>query len=97
MPVANKDDNGNVDSGDLGSSSQDSGKSVKGEIKEVLGAVTGDRQVEAEGRVAQRVADPRTAESEETDAAVRDQERQVRQAHKDVPAAGAADEGPLGT
>lgn len=91
--MASRNDNGDEVSG----GGQDSGKSLKGEVKEVLGALTGDRQVEAEGRVAQRVADPRTAESEGSDAAVREQERQVRQAHKDVPAPGSDDDGPLGT
>ncbi len=74
---------------------EDTSKKVKGEVKEVLGAVTGDRKVEAEGRAAQKVADPATpsgAEEEE----VPNEEHAVRQAHHDVPGA-PSDEGPLGT
>ncbi len=91
--MANDDDSADaVDSAERGS-----GKSVKGEVKEVLGAVTGDRRVEAEGRVAQRVADPATPEGQESEDAVRRQEREVRQVHNDVPAGGTEDDGPLGT
>ncbi|MDQ1392697.1 MAG: hypothetical protein QOF30_1674 [Acidimicrobiaceae bacterium] len=72
-------------------------KNVKGEVKEVLGAVTGDRRVEAEGRVEQQVADPDAPQSNESDAAVGHAERDVREDHHDVPGAPADEDGPLGT
>jgi uncharacterized protein YjbJ (UPF0337 family) len=75
----------------------DSGKSAKGEVKEVLGAVTGDRHMEAEGRVEQRVADPDAPEGEENEAAVAREERLVRQDHNDVPGGSSNSDGPLGT
>jgi uncharacterized protein YjbJ (UPF0337 family) len=75
----------------------ESAKDAKGEVKEVLGAVTGDRRVEAEGRVEQQVANPDTPESEESDAAVGQAERDVREDHHDVPGASADEDGPLGT
>jgi uncharacterized protein YjbJ (UPF0337 family) len=68
-------------------------KQAKGEVKEVLGAVTGDRQVEAEGRVEQKAADG----SAPADTGVRQEEREVREEHHDVPGGPAADDGPLGT
>ncbi|MDQ1357962.1 MAG: hypothetical protein QOF20_1763 [Acidimicrobiaceae bacterium] len=72
-------------------------KNAKGEVKEVLGAVTGDRRVEAEGRVEQQVADPEAPQSDESDAAVGQAERDVREDHHDVPGAPADEDGPLGT
>ncbi|MDQ6617925.1 MAG: CsbD family protein [Actinomycetota bacterium] len=74
----------------------DTGKRVKGEVKEVVGAVTGDRGTEAAGRAEQRVADPQEPEQEETDESVRRQAHAVRQDHHDVPAESDR-EGPLGT
>jgi uncharacterized protein YjbJ (UPF0337 family) len=49
----------------------------KGTVKEVLGAVTGDRQVEAEGRAQQEDPEP----SEER---VGEEMRAVREEHHDV-------------
>ncbi len=80
-----------------GDSRDGGGKTVKGGVKEVLGAVTGDRRVEAEGRLEQRVADPGAPESEESDEAVRRQEESVRQAHHDVADSAGESDGPLGT
>jgi uncharacterized protein YjbJ (UPF0337 family) len=86
-----------VENDDDGGHGGDTAKHVKGEVKEVLGAVTGDRRVEAEGRVEQRVADPGAPEDDVSDTAVGDQEGSVRQAHHDVAADAAPSEGPLGT
>jgi uncharacterized protein YjbJ (UPF0337 family) len=74
----------------------DTAKKAKGDVKEVLGAVTGDRRVEAEGRAEQRVADPAAPETEESQETVDGHEDAVRRAHGDVPGA-PGDEGPLGT
>jgi uncharacterized protein YjbJ (UPF0337 family) len=73
--------------------------SVKGEVKEVLGAVTGDRRVEASGRVEQQVADPETPVDEESDDLVSREEQAVRQVHGELPDGGDATDttGPLGT
>ena len=76
---------------------EDTPKKVKGEVKEVLGAVTGDRRVEAEGRVEQRVADPDAPISHESEEAVDRQEHSVRQDHHDVPVDAPERQGPLGT
>ena len=76
---------------------KDSPKSTKGELKEALGAVTGDRHVEAEGRVEQKVADPRAPESEESDETVRNEEEAVRGTHGEIPTGRGEDSGPLGT
>jgi uncharacterized protein YjbJ (UPF0337 family) len=75
------------------------GTAVKGQVKEVLGAVTGDRRVEAEGKVEQQVADPEAPETEESDEAVHHAERAVRQTHDELPgdSVEAEAEGPLGT
>jgi len=69
---------------------------AKGDVKEVLGAVTGDRRVEAEGRVEQQAADADAPGETITDGAVHREERDVKKDHHDTPGAGAA-EGPLGT
>jgi uncharacterized protein YjbJ (UPF0337 family) len=66
-------------------------------VKEVLGAVTGDRRVEAEGRVEQKVADPGTPAETVTDDKVAREERDVKKDHHDVAAADGSREGPLGT
>ncbi len=73
------------------------GNNKKGEVKEVLGAVTGDRRVEAEGRVEQKVADPDTGTEAVTEDKVAQEERDVKKDHHDVAAAGGSREAPLGT
>ena len=55
-----------------------------GRAKEVVGWVTGDREVEAKGRVEQDVADPATPTDDVTDAAVRDEKQAVRADHHEV-------------
>jgi uncharacterized protein YjbJ (UPF0337 family) len=72
---------------------KESAQKAKGDVKEVVGALTGDRRVEAEGRVEQRAAD---ADAPVTDDTVDQEERHVKKDHHDVPG-GAAAEGPLGT
>ena len=76
---------------------KDSAKSTKGVLKEALGAVTGDRHVEAEGVVEQKVADPQAPEGEENDETVRQEEREVRATHSEVPTPDGDESGPLGT
>lgn len=76
---------------------RDSVKSTKGAVKEVVGAVTGDRHVEAEGRVERKVADPQAPDREESDQTVHEEERTVRSTHGDIPAPDADERGPLGT
>jgi uncharacterized protein YjbJ (UPF0337 family) len=73
----------------------DTAKKVKGDVKEVLGAVTGDRRVEATGRAEQRVADADDP-AERTDDATVEEEHAVRRAHGDLSDGGQADT-PLGT
>jgi uncharacterized protein YjbJ (UPF0337 family) len=60
------------------------GKSVKGKIKEVLGALTGDRRVEAEGRAEEKVARPDVPVDEVTDEVVDDEHESVRKDHGDI-------------
>jgi uncharacterized protein YjbJ (UPF0337 family) len=95
--VANPEDIDADQGHDTGSG--DTGKKLKGEVKEVLGAVTGDRQVEAKGRVEKRVADPAAPEDHETGEEVGRQVDEVRRTHHDLPAGGGEHdgEGPLGT
>jgi uncharacterized protein YjbJ (UPF0337 family) len=76
---------------------KDSGKAAKGAVKEVVGAVTGDRRVEAEGRVEQKVADPEAPESDQSAATIRKEERAVRGTHDDIATGEGDDSGPLGT
>ena len=52
-----------------------------GKAKEVVGWVTGDRKVEAEGLVEQDVADPDEAVDEATGEAVADKTLEVRREH----------------
>jgi uncharacterized protein YjbJ (UPF0337 family) len=52
-----------------------------GKVKEVVGWATGDREVEAEGRVEQEVADPDEAPDEVTDESVADKTFEVRREH----------------
>jgi uncharacterized protein YjbJ (UPF0337 family) len=73
------------------------GSEKKGEVKEVLGAVTGDRRVEAEGRVERKVADPGTQTEALTEDAVAREERDVKKDHHDVAADDGSREAPLGT
>jgi uncharacterized protein YjbJ (UPF0337 family) len=49
--------------------------------KEVAGWATGDREVEAKGRVEQEVADPERPESDVTEEEVGREQRQVRREH----------------
>ena len=69
----------------------------KGAVKEVLGAVTGDRHVEAEGRVEQRVAEPESSAEAVTDEAVDKAEKNVKKDHHDVPVEDPNRRAPLGT
>ncbi|GAC1383329.1 MAG: hypothetical protein NVSMB4_11320 [Acidimicrobiales bacterium] len=54
-----------------------------GRAKEVIGWATGDREVEAKGRVEQDVADPDTEVVEATDDAVADEQLAVREQHSE--------------
>ena len=63
---------------------------TKGEVKEVLGAVTGDRRVEAEGRVEQKADDVSSD-------AVAEEQREVQRDHHDRADSSPGREGPLGT
>lgn len=58
-----------------------------GRAKEVVGWATGDREVEAKGRVEQDVADPATDAVEVTDEAVADEQLVVREEHSEHKAA----------
>src|SRR5439155_16480253 len=55
-----------------------------GKITEVVGRVTGDREVEAKGRVEQEAADPAEPEEDVTEAAVEEEKEQVRREHRDI-------------
>jgi uncharacterized protein YjbJ (UPF0337 family) len=55
-----------------------------GKLKELLGWATGDRHVEAEGRVEQKVADPANSLSEATPEVVRAEEKKVRIEDREV-------------
>jgi len=59
--------------------------SVLSEVKETVGAVTGDRKVEAEGRAEKRVANPGDPADEITDELVEREAHEVRQQHHDIP------------
>ncbi len=54
-----------------------------GRAKEVVGWATGDREVEAEGRVEQHVADPSDPATEVSDEAVADEGLEVREDHRE--------------
>jgi uncharacterized protein YjbJ (UPF0337 family) len=58
---------------------------LKGDVKEIVGAVTGDRRVEAEGRADKRVANPDDPVDEATDEVVGQETDEVRQQHHDIP------------
>lgn len=75
---------------------KETAQKAKADVKEVVGAVTGDRRVEAEGRAEQRAADADAPLDSVTDDAVHQEERDVKKEHHDMPGGGAA-EGPLGT
>ena len=55
-----------------------------GKITEVAGRVTGDREVEAKGRVEQDAADPAEGVDDVTEGAVEDETEDVRRAHHDI-------------
>ena len=55
-----------------------------GKITEALGRVTGDREVEAKGRVEQDAADPDADVDEVTEGTVSDETQVVRQEHSDI-------------
>jgi len=57
---------------------------LKGEIKEIAGALTGDREVEAKGRVERRAADPSDPVQEVTEEQVNEEEQLVRERHGDI-------------
>jgi uncharacterized protein YjbJ (UPF0337 family) len=56
-----------------------------GKITEVVGRVTGDREVEAKGRVEQEAADPSQPVDQVTEGEVEEEKEEVRQEHRDVP------------
>jgi len=58
---------------------------LMGEVKETVGAVTGDRRVEAEGRAEKRAADPDDPVDEVTDEVVDRETHEVREDHNDIP------------
>ncbi len=55
-----------------------------GRAKEIVGWATGDRDVEAKGRVEQDVADPDTETTGVAKAAVEDEKRAVRAEHEEI-------------
>ncbi len=55
-----------------------------GKITEVAGRVTGDREVEAKGKVEQDASDAGEDELEVTDAAVEEKTATVRRQHHDI-------------
>jgi uncharacterized protein YjbJ (UPF0337 family) len=55
-----------------------------GKITEVAGRVTGDREVEAKGRVEQDAADPAEPVDDPTEGAVDDETQAVRREHHDI-------------
>ena len=55
-----------------------------GKITEVAGRVTGDREVEAKGRVEQEASDPAEPTAEVTEDAVADETQDVRRDHHDI-------------
>ena len=56
----------------------------KATAKELAGELTGDRRVEAEGRLDRRQHDPESPVTEVTDGQVDDEVERVRQRHGDV-------------
>ena len=55
----------------------------KGKVKEAVGWITGDREVEAEGRAERKAADPDDPTTEVDDATVAEAEREVRHEHQE--------------
>ncbi len=55
-----------------------------GKITEVAGRVTGDREVEAKGRVEQQASDPAEPMADVTEDAVEDETQDVRRDHHDI-------------
>ncbi len=60
------------------------GNAMKGKVKEIVGAVTGDRRVEAEGRAEEKVARPDLSVDEVTDEVVDEEHEAVRKDHGDI-------------
>jgi uncharacterized protein YjbJ (UPF0337 family) len=56
-----------------------------GKITEVVGRVTGDREVEAKGRVEQEAADPAQPVEDVTEGTVEEEKEEIRREHLDVP------------
>ncbi len=56
-----------------------------GKVTEVVGRVTGDREVEAKGRVEQKAADPSQPVEDVTEDQVEEETEDVRKDHLDVP------------
>lgn len=59
-------------------------KNTVGRVKEVLGAVTGDRRVEAKGRAEEKAADAEDPGDDVTDELVAREEDAVRKRHGDT-------------
>jgi uncharacterized protein YjbJ (UPF0337 family) len=57
---------------------------ARGKITEVAGRVTGDREVEAKGRVEQDASDPAEPVADVSDDAVEDATEAVRREHHDI-------------
>lgn len=57
---------------------------IPGKIKEVLGWLTGDRRVEAKGRVEQKAADPGAKVEDVSEEAVDEEQQDVRVEHGDI-------------
>jgi uncharacterized protein YjbJ (UPF0337 family) len=56
-----------------------------GKVTEVVGRVTGDREVEAKGRVEQKAADPSQPVDDVTEDTVEEEAEDVRKDHRDIP------------
>ena len=56
-----------------------------GKVTEVVGRITGDREVEAKGRVEQEAADPSQPVNQVTEGEVEEEKEEVRREHLDVP------------
>jgi uncharacterized protein YjbJ (UPF0337 family) len=56
-----------------------------GKVTEVVGRVTGDREVEAKGRVEQDAADPSQPVDDVTEGEVEAEKEEVRREHLDIP------------
>jgi uncharacterized protein YjbJ (UPF0337 family) len=58
---------------------------VAGKVTEVTGRVTGDREVEAKGRVEQQAADPSEPVNDVTEHEIEEETEDVRRNHLDIP------------